>query len=219
MRDTHRSDCALAEGEAMSLYGIVIKPLLIGAVWTLVGATGRWSGCAPEKKQRIYFANHTSHIDTIALWSALPRELREATRPVAAKDYWGRNWFRRYIAVKVLRAVLIDRQRGADGDPLQPMVTALKEGSSLIIFPEGTRAFERLPGQFKAGIFHLAKQFPEVELVPVYLENLHRSMPKGRLLPVPITCTVWFGAPISLQDGENKAAFLERSRQSVVEMA
>jgi 1-acyl-sn-glycerol-3-phosphate acyltransferase len=204
----------------MRFYDILIKPLLLSVVWLLVGAAGRWTGCAPEKRQRIYFANHTSHIDTIALWSALPRDLRDITCPVAAKDYWGRNFLRKYIAEKVLRAVLIDRKRGeALGNPLAPVIAALKQGHSLIIFPEGTRSAQRLPEAFKGGLFLLAKQFPNVELIPVYLENLHRSMPKGQFLPVPITCTVWFGEPIKLNESESRPDFLERARQAIVEMA
>ena len=204
----------------MRLCGILIKPLFVGLVWLLVGGTGRWTGCAPEKRQRIYFANHTSHIDTIALWSALPRELRDITRPIAAKDYWGHGFLRRYIAEKVLRAVLIDRQRSeSHGNPLGPAIAALKQGDSLIIFPEGSRSAQHLPGTFKGGLFLLAKQLPDVELVPVYLENLHRSMPKGRLLPVPITCSVWFGKPITLKENESRPDFLERARQAIVEMA
>lgn len=204
----------------MRLYGIAIRPLLRGIVWILVGATARWKGCAPEPRQRIYFANHTSHIDTIALWSVLPSTLRNVTRPVAAKDYWEKGRLRRYIAVKVLRAVLIDRLRSSENtDPLGPVIQALRQGDSIIIFPEGTRGTQRLPGPFKGGLARLAEQFPDVELVPVYLENLHRSMPKGCCLPVPITCTVWFGTPVAMQDQEPKNEFLERARQAIMDMA
>lgn len=204
----------------MKLYGILIKPTLRALIWFLLGATARWVGCAPVKRQRIYFANHTSHLDTIALWSVLPRELRNITRPVAARDYWNRGAIRRYIAQKVLNAVLIERQsKGFHAHPLEPVMAALKQGDSLIVFPEGTRAAEQLPGAFKAGLYTLAKEFPGVELVPVYLENLYRSMPKGQLLPVPMTCTVWLGQPIHLHDGESKAEFLDRARRAIVEMA
>ncbi len=203
----------------MKLYGILIKPLLRTLIWLLLGASARWAGCLPEQRQRIYFANHTSHLDTIALWSVLPRELRNTTRPVAARDYWNRGIIRCYIAQKVLNAVLIKRQRhGFHEHPLEPAINALKQGDSLIVFPEGTRAAERLPGTFKAGLYSLAKEVPEVELVPVYLENLYRSMPKGQILPVPMTCTVWIGHPIHLHDNEPKSEFLERARQAIMEM-
>lgn len=116
-----------------------ISAFLVFLVRLLLGAAPRWIGCEPVPRQRIYFANHTSHIDTLAIWSALPPELRARTRPVAAADYWGGGGLRRYIALRGLNAVLIDRQRTGDGaDPLAPLGEALAGGDSLIIFPEGT---------------------------------------------------------------------------------
>ncbi|MGA8863074.1 MAG: lysophospholipid acyltransferase family protein [Gallionella sp.] len=194
-----------------------LSTLLIGAVRLLVGATPRWIGSTPTNAQRIYFANHTSHIDTIALWSALPPALRARTRPVAAADYWGTGRLKRYIVLQGLNAVLIDRSRAnPDADPLGPLYEALDKGDSLIIFPEGTRQFEALPGQFKSGLFHLAEHSPQVELIPVYLENLNRSMPKGTFMPVPIACTVRFGAPLQRIANEDKHAFLNRARDAVI---
>jgi len=193
--------------------------LLVIIVKLLVGAYARWIGCAPSPKQRIYFANHSSHVDTIALWAALPIRLRYCTHPVAARDYWGKG-IKKYIATKALRAVLIDRAReDRNSNPLEPLIEVLRLGESLIIFPEGTRGREPLPTPFKSGLYHLAEQFPSVELVPVYLENLHRSMPKGAILPIPLTCTVRFGTPIQIEPNEEKAAFLERARAEVIKLA
>lgn len=190
---------------------------LIGIVRLLVGATPRWIGTTPTNTQRIYFANHSSHVDTIALWSALTPDLRARTRPVAAADYWGAGRFKRYVALKGLNAVLINRSRTDPSDnPLSPLFEALEQGDSLIIFPEGTRQAQPLPGNFKSGLFHLAERYPHVELIPVYLENLHRCMPKGTFFPVPIICTVRFGAPLEYIDNEDKQAFLSRARNAVI---
>lgn len=200
--------------------GAWLSALLVGLVRLLVGASPRWAGCAPSDAQRIYFANHSSHIDTIALWAALPPELRSRTRPVAAADYWGQGKLRRFIVLKALHAVLIDRSRSDPrADPLQPLCEALDRGDSLILFPEGTRQAQALPGAFKAGLYYLATRYPRVELVPVYLENLHRSLPKGALLPVPLICTVRFGGILRLEPSEAKDAFLDRARQAVVSLA
>ena len=197
-----------------------LSPILIGAVRALVGATPRWEGSRPEAIQRIYFANHSSHLDTVALWSALPPALRAATRPVAAADYWGEGAIKRTIALKCLDAILIDRTHAdPEVDPLQPVYGALERGQSIIIFPEGTRGAQALPGPFKSGLYRLAQRFPEVELVPVYLDNLHRSLPKGTVIPVPLICTVRFGAPLPRIEGEDKAAFLERARSAVIGIA
>ncbi len=193
--------------------------ILVGLVKLLVGAYARWRTSAPSDAQRIYFANHTSHIDTLALWAALPRRLRRRTRPVAARDYWGTG-IRKYIATRSLGAVLIDRAReDPDSDPLEPLREALAAGDSLIIFPEGTRGKDLLPQRFRGGLYRLACDCPSVELVPVYLENLSRALPKGRFLPVPMVCTVRFGAVLQRVAEEPRDAFLERARQAVIELA
>jgi 1-acyl-sn-glycerol-3-phosphate acyltransferase len=197
-----------------------LSSVLIAAVRALLGAAPRWIGCEPGPGQRIYFANHTSHIDTLALWSALPRSLRERTRPVAAADYWGASALKRAIALKALNAILIDRKRiDPDADPLSPLYGALERGDSIIIFPEGTRSPQALPGPFKSGLYHLANRFPRAALIPVYLENLHRSMPKGTFFPVPFVCAVRFGAPLQRLGDEEKSTFLERARNAVIGLA
>jgi 1-acyl-sn-glycerol-3-phosphate acyltransferase len=189
------------------------------AVRLLTGAKSRWIGCEPCDNQRVYFANHTSNLDFVLLWAALPSRLREKTRPVAAHDYWTDGRVRFLLADKVFRAVLIERKRvSRTNNPLEPMLGALAEGSSLIIFPEGTRAVDK-PGEFKSGIFHLARAQPTLEFVPVFIENLNRVLPKGEVLPIPILCSVRFGAPILLQDGEDKAAFMTRTRDAMLRLA
>jgi 1-acyl-sn-glycerol-3-phosphate acyltransferase len=197
---------------------------LAAMVRVLVGAQPRWIGSKPSSALRIYYANHTSHFDTLALWCALPTKLRASTRPVAAKDYWSTG-IRAYIATNGFNALFIDRvpdkrtSDKRDGDPLAPLAEALQRGESLIIFPEGTRRAQALPSPFKSGLFHLATRFPAAELVPVYLDNLYRSMPKGTFLPVPLTCLVRFGTPLERRAEEAKDAFLERARAAIVELA
>lgn len=204
---------------------MLISAFLLALVRLLVGASPRWIGSAPTPAQRIYFANHTSHIDTLALWSALPDLLRQQTRPVAARDYWGGDALRRYVALRGFNVVLIDRAKSKteegqrESDPLQPLYDVLSAGQSLIIFPEGTRKAQALPDAFKSGLYHLAQRFPGVELIPVYLENLHRAMPKGTFIPLPLNCTVRFGAAMPRIDNEPKAEFLARARQLVVDLA
>ena len=185
----------------------------------LVGAYPQWQGCAPSRTQRIYFANHSSHMDAIVIWSSLPAELRAKTRPVAAKDYWEKGALRRRIAIKELKVVLIDRHHTAHANPLDPLIQALHEGSSLIIFPEGTRRPQPLPSPFKSGLWRLMREFPDVELIPVYIENLHRSMPKGTLIPIPTICSVRFGAPLPHSLDDSKENFLNRARNAVIQLA
>jgi 1-acyl-sn-glycerol-3-phosphate acyltransferase len=195
----------------------LVGEALFGAAKLLVGGQARWDGCEPTTKQRIYFANHASHMDTIIMCGALPGYLRETTHPVEAADYWGGGPVQRFVALKVLNAVLVER--GGSKDPLAPLREVLESGESLIIFPEGTRRAEALPGAFKAGLYHLAKDFPEAELVPVYLTNLARAYPKGAVLPAPISSAAHFGAPLRLEDGEDKAAFLARAQKAILTLA
>lgn len=193
--------------------------VLVGFTRLLIGARAEWRA-PPPAGQCLYFANHCSHLDTLAIWSALPPALRAAARPVAARDYWGRPGARAYVAGRVLRAVLIDRRReGREGDALAPAVEALRGGDSLILFPEGTRAPGRLPQPFRGGLFRLAEAFPGLALVPAYLDTLHRSMPKGARVPLPLYCTVRFGAPLGRVPGERRDDFLARARGAVVALA
>ncbi len=193
--------------------------ILVGITKLLVGVRADWRA-EPSAGQCLYFANHSSHLDTLAIWSALAPALRNRTRPVAARDYWDKPGLRGYIANKVLRAVLIERRREQrDDDPLVPLIDALRNGDSLILFPEGTRTAERLPQAFRGGLFRLAESFPELNLVPVYLDTLHRSMPKGAHIPLPLYCTVRFGAPLARVENEARESFLDRARAAVVALA
>jgi 1-acyl-sn-glycerol-3-phosphate acyltransferase len=185
----------------------------------ITGAQGHWYGCPPKAEQRIYFANHQSHFDWVLIWAALPRELRAATRPIAARDYWTSTKFKHWLTRDVFNAVFVSRQRSDDEDPLEPLLEALKNGDSLVIFPEGTRGHQAEPAPFKAGLYHLAEAYPQVQLIPAWISNVQRVMPKGEVVPVPILCSVTFGAPLALQPGEDKRAFLERARAAVLALS
>jgi 1-acyl-sn-glycerol-3-phosphate acyltransferase len=192
-----------------------------GLARAITGVRPIWQGTGPSERQRIYFANHSSHGDFIILSASLPPRHRTRTRPIAAADYWGKSPLRRFVAETLLGAVLIERHKeDRKGDPLAEMIAVLDQGSSLILFPEGLRNMTEEPLlAFKSGLYNLALARPQVELVPCWLENMSRVLPKGEILPVPLLCRVIFGTPIELQPQEDRHAFLERARQALLALA
>ena len=188
-----------------------ISHVITLGVRALTGAQARWIGCAPLRARRIYFANHTSHCDFLLVLASLPATLREGTRPVAAADYWNQRALRRYLVTDVFHAVLIDRScTHPAASPLQGVMCALDHGESILFFPEGTRGSGEGLQPFKCGIFHIAAARPEIDLVPVWVDNAYRVMPKGSLLPVPQLCSITFGEPVRLREHEGKEDFLKR---------
>lgn len=191
-------------------------PLLVAAAKILTGVKVRWVNCQPNIRQRVYFANHTSHLDTLVLWAALPSEIRAVTRPAAAKDYWEMGKIRSYLATEVLNAVLIEREKVSKRhNPIELLLHAIGGRYSLILFPEGTRSNGQEIGPFKSGLYYLSRRKPELELIPVYIENLNRILPKEEFLPVPILSSISFGPPLRVMQKETKAAFLERARNAM----
>lgn len=193
--------------------------VLAGFAWIVTGVRPIWQGTAPSDRQRIYFANHASHGDFILLSSCLPPRERSRTRAVAAADYWGKTRLRRFIAQDMLSSVLIERQWvQAQTHPMDAMLGVLEQGDSLILFPEGTRNMdEDVPLlRFRSGLYNLALKRPDVELVPCWIENMSRVLPKGEFLPVPLLCRVVFGAPVVVQLDEDRHAFLARAHTALL---
>jgi 1-acyl-sn-glycerol-3-phosphate acyltransferase len=192
--------------------------LMVFLAKLISGASGRWLGCAPETRQRIYFANHTSNLDALVLWAVLPAEVRARTRPVAARDYWSAG-IRSYIANQIFHAILIERKKPTARDnPIEQILEAMGNDKSIIIFPEGGRQTTDEPVAFKSGLYHLAQKRPDAELIPVLMDNLNRILPKGEVLAVPLIANVTFGAPMKLLPNETKPAFLERARAEVMRL-
>lgn len=199
---------------------------LAAACKLISGAAVEWR-CDPHADvQRIYFGNHSSHLDFIVIWSALPPRIRRRTRPVAGRDYWDRGVVRRYLAGQVFRAVLIERRHASNGDAaaharaaVEQMAREMADRESLIVFPEGTRSEDGMLRPFKSGLYHLMHARPDAELIPVHLENLNRILPKGESLPVPMLGRVTFGAPLPIDPAESKEDFLARSRAALLELA
>lgn len=196
---------------------------LVLLVRILTAPRAIWDGIEPIPRQRVYFANHTSNADFPVIWTVLPSFLRARTRPVAASDYWLKNWLRAFFGRDVLNAVLINRDRktrDAAEDPVAMMIAALEEGSSLIIFPEGMRNLTEAPVlPFKTGLYHLARARPDVDLIPTWIDNMNSVLPKGEVVPVPLICTVTFGIPMHLRPDEEREVFLSRTREALAALS
>lgn len=195
---------------------------------TITRKSVRFLGRIDDARQRIFFANHTSHLDFILIWSSLPRQVRERARPVAGRDYWERSRFRRYYVQKVFNAVLIDRavldgaQGGADRrgrEAVEQMLEGLGDEYSLILFPEGTRGSGESIGQFRSGLYYICRERPDLELVPVRIEGAHKVLPKGRMVPRPQESVLTFGLPMRLEEGEARTAFNERAQGALKALA
>ncbi|MFN8606831.1 MAG: lysophospholipid acyltransferase family protein [Vulcanimicrobiota bacterium] len=172
-------------------------------------------------RRRIYYFNHTSHADSVLLWASLPRMQRRLMRFVAAKDYWEASPLRRYVAERCFRAIFLERQPSTLEERRQQVTQVVSQvgpGESILLSPEGTRGDGRQLGPFKSGIFYLCQAQPDFELMPVYLSNLHRFLPKGAFLPRPVPCQLVFGAPFSLEQGETRGQFLDRARERLLEL-
>lgn len=184
----------------------------------VTGVRPLWLGSQPSERQRIYFANHASHGDFILLAACLGEAERARTHAIAAADYWGKSRLRRFIAEDMLSSVLIERNwTEPSHNPITIMLSVLDRGHSLIIFPEGTRNMTDQPLlRFRSGLYNLATARPDIELIPCWIENMSRVLPKGHFLPVPLLCRVVFGAPVAVAPGEERRDFLDRAYHALL---
>lgn len=169
----------------------------------------------------VFYANHSSHLDFLTLWSLLPGGVRRRVRPVAAADYWVGGW-KGNVARHLFNPLLVARGKGGPADlptggAVERMTAALDEGDSLVIFPEGTRGDGERIADFHAGLARVAAARPGVPVIPVALANVGRILPKGSLVPVPVLVTATFLPALGRGD-EPEERFLARARQVLVDV-
>ncbi len=164
-------------------------------------------------------ANHNSHLDAPVLLSLFPLRRLPKVHPVAAADYFGETWLRRTMAMVLMNAVPIHRAPGAGQDPLAHLMRALREGESLILFPEGTRGEAGVVAPFRAGVGRIVRGVPDVPVVPVFLHGPERIWPRGELVPVPLGIDVRVGKPRTYDASKEPREIAEEVRRDVLALA
>jgi 1-acyl-sn-glycerol-3-phosphate acyltransferase len=201
----------------MTFFALVVKPFLA----LFIGLRVRGREHLPTRDPFIMIANHSSHLDTISMLSLFPIARLARLQPAAAADYFERNKLVSLLS-RVLFNILPIARKGitAETNPLPRMAAALEAGQSLIIFPEGTRGSGADLGHFHSGIAHLVEKMPRVPVVPVYLVNMGRSLPKGEWIPLPLFCEVRIGSPRLLEGKRQEIIHaLEAAVRELKEMA
>ena len=156
-----------------------------------------------NKKQFILIANHNSHMDTMAIMSAIPSRYIHKVHPIAARDFFGGSLFKKILMRYLVNATLIQRDRDdPNNDPIDSMDKMLKKSRSLILFPEGSRGTPGVMSKFKKGLGYLIQRNPEINVIPVYLDNVYKTLPRGKNLILPYNCSIKFGDPIKFKSME-----------------
>lgn len=180
---------------------LVVKPFM--AIFIGLRIHGRQN--LPKGHPFIMVANHSSHLDTLSLLSMFPLRDLPKIQPVAAEDYFNRNRFISFLTHQLFNILTIPRSGiTKDNNPVKIMKMAIMEGKSLIIFPEGTRSQTGEIGRFRPGIAHLIKEASNLEVLPVFLANMGRSLPKGEYLPIPFFCEIVIGEALTLQGDKSE---------------
>ena len=152
-----------------------------------------------KKKQFILIANHNSHMDTMAIMSSVPSRYIHRVHPIAAADFFGGSKLKEKLMRYMVNATLIPRKRAEskqEVDPIQVMSNLIEKGRSIIVYPEGSRGVPGVMTDFKKGIGYLINKHPHIDVVPVYLDGIHKTLPKGKNLILPYNCKIIFGDTI-----------------------
>ncbi len=197
-----------------AFYGFFVRPILK----YFIGVSFENQQVFNDLKQFIVVANHNSHFDTISMMAALPSYHLPNTFPVAASEYFSKTSFKAWATRFFVNTIMIKREHEPGTESaIELLDQNLKEGKSIIIFPEGTRGKPGVVSDFKTGIAVLLRRNAHIPFIPVYLDGFGRVLPKDSRLIVPLNCKVRFGEPVYA--GEEEVSDLtERVKSAIMEL-
>ena len=217
--DSELFDAHVPKGRQWLLW-VLYKLMWRTVFGVIIGLRYHWSKTPHPLGPVIYVANHNSHLDGMSLMTIVPSHRIHLTHSVAAQDFFGNSGFRRWSMKNLVNAVLISRSKHeADVDPVQLLDAMIRQGHSLILFPEGTRGVPGVMADFKRGVGHLASRHPDVPVIPVYLDGLYRNLPKGRSIIVPLGGTLVMGDPMYFPEGTSVDDITEQTQAAIQGMA
>lgn len=149
--------------------------------------------------QCIVISNHNTHIDTLILFRLFPLHRVRKVKVIAAQDYFSQG-IGGFLGRLVFNLILLERRATKAATALEPIAEALRQGFSIIVFPEGTRGDPGVIQPFKSGIGKLAVDFPELPVYPVFLSGIEKTLPRGGSLPVPFCINLVVKPPVFGRD-------------------
>jgi 1-acyl-sn-glycerol-3-phosphate acyltransferase len=163
----------------------------------------------------LFFSNHSSHLDATLILATLPDRWQRRTAVGAAQDYFFDVWWRQAFTALVYAGFPIDRAKGGQGatDKARELV---RDGWSIVVFPEGTRSADGHVQRFRHGSARLCLELG-IAAVPIAIVGAYQAMPRGRFWPRPgrPTVTVRYGDPIVPAEGETHQELSRRMSQAV----
>ncbi|MCA9005593.1 MAG: 1-acyl-sn-glycerol-3-phosphate acyltransferase [Planctomycetaceae bacterium] len=199
-------------------FALFVRPI----VFIVLGLNLRGKPNLPLEGPALIAANHNSHLDTLVLMSLYPLSKIHRVRPVAAADYFLRNKYLAWFALKCIGIIPINRSgRMRKSELFAGCHQGLDQGDILILFPEGSRGNPEELSEIKRGIYHIVHDRTDTRVTPVMMHGLGRALPRGEALLVPFNCDVIIGE--ALPDAENgeqlvnaiKDAFLELQKYCI----
>ncbi|MFT5467684.1 MAG: 1-acyl-sn-glycerol-3-phosphate acyltransferase [Verrucomicrobiales bacterium] len=212
LRDRMRSE--RREVGLLGLIGHRISRAFISSylkIWHRITIEG--SQQLPTKTPFVLVANHSSHIDALALSTALPAHLTSRVFALAAGDFFFDTPRKSFFAAQAINALPVWRKR-ATAHAIANLRERLVSGDAgFILFPEGTRSRDGTLGAFKPGVGMLVAG-TEIDVVPCHISGAHAAWPPGRKLPKPGRVSIRVGTPIRFAETANdRSGWIEVSQQ------